>query len=160
MDWDGIFATDWQELLEILTRGSLMYLAIFVMLRVWRRGAVGPSTPDLLLIVIIADAAQNGLAGEYRSVPAGLVLVLVIVAWSVVLDFLAYRFPRLGRLVEPSETELVKDGAIQHRHLRENLITRDELMMAVHGAGLEDISDVRKAYLEGDGAITVIPRHQ
>ncbi len=160
MDWNGMFTSDWAELLELFIRGTLMYLAIFVMLRVWRRGAVGPSTPDVLLIVVIADAAQNGLAGKYQSVPAGLELVLVIVGWSVVLDTLAYRFPRLGRLVEPPPLTLVRDGAIDHRHLRRNLITRDELMAAVHDAGLDEISGVRKAYLEGDGSITVVPVEQ
>lgn len=158
MDWNGIFSTDWAALLELVIRGTLMYLAIFVMLRVWRRGAVGPSTPDVLLIVVIADAAQNGLAGQYQSVPEGIALVLVIVAWSVALDMLAYRFPRLGRLVEPSPTPLVKDGTTIPKHLRQNLITREELMTAVHDAGLDDLASVRSAYLEGDGSITVVPR--
>lgn len=158
MDWNSIFSTDWAPLAELVIRGSVMYLAIFAILRVWRRGAVGPSTPDVLLIVVIADAAQNGLAGQYQSVPEGIALVLVIVAWSVVLDMLAYRFPRLGRLVEPAPTLLVKEGAVLRKHLRQNLITRDELMTAVHEAGIEELSDVRSAYLEGDGSITVVPR--
>jgi uncharacterized membrane protein YcaP (DUF421 family) len=158
MDWNGMLTTDWAELAEIAIRGTLMYLTIFAMLRIWRRGAVGPSTPDVLLIVVIADAAQNGMAGSYQSVPAGLVLVLVILTWSVVLDMVAYRFPRFGRLVEPPATILVKDGVANHSNLRRNLITRGELMTAIHDAGVESLSDVRSAYLEGDGEISVVPR--
>jgi uncharacterized membrane protein YcaP (DUF421 family) len=158
MDWNGMLTTDSAELFELVIRGTIMYLAIFVLLRVLRRGGVGPSTPDVLLIVVIADAAQNGMAGAYQSVPAGLMLILVIIGWSVVLDTIAYRFPRFGRLVQPAATKLVNDGVMVHRNLRRNLISRDELMTAVHDAGLEQLSDVRTAFLEGDGSITVVAR--
>jgi uncharacterized membrane protein YcaP (DUF421 family) len=49
---------------------------------------------DLLVIVLIADAAQNGMAGEYRSLTDGLLLVATIVAWSYALNWLAFRFRR------------------------------------------------------------------
>jgi uncharacterized membrane protein YcaP (DUF421 family) len=66
--------------LEIFVRGTLMYLGVFVILRViLRREAGSVGVPDLLMVTLIADAAQNGMAGEYRSISAGLVLVLVLV---------------------------------------------------------------------------------
>ncbi|MGB4863372.1 MAG: YetF domain-containing protein [Tepidiformaceae bacterium] len=157
MDWGNIFGTTWSEIAEVVIRGSIMYLAIFVLVRVMRREAGGLSTPDLIVIVVVADAAQNGLAGQYRTVPTGIVLVAVIVAWSVLLDILAYRFPRFGRLVEPSPVVLVKNGLILHPNLRKNLITKDELMTAMHDQGLEQLGEVKSAYLEGDGSITVVP---
>ena len=88
MDWGNIFGTTWSEIAEVVIRGSIMYLAIFILVRVMRREAGGLSTPDLIVIVVVADAAQNGLAGQYRTVPTGIVLVAVIVAWSVLLDIL------------------------------------------------------------------------
>lgn len=157
MDWAGIFGTDWPEIAEIVVRGSVMYLAIFGLLRVLRREVGGLSTPDVLVVVVVADAAQNGLAGSYTAVPAGIVLVLVIMTWSILLDFLAYRSPRFGRLLDPGPILLVKDGQVLHRNLRKNLITKGELMEALHEQALEHLSEVTSAYLEGDGSITVIP---
>ena len=43
MDWNGMLTTDWAKLAEIAIRGTLMYLTIFAMLRIWRRGAAGPA---------------------------------------------------------------------------------------------------------------------
>jgi len=60
-----------------------MYLALFVILRFIARrqaGSFGPA--DLLVIVLIADAAQNGLGKDYTSVTEGIVLVLTIVGWE------------------------------------------------------------------------------
>jgi uncharacterized membrane protein YcaP (DUF421 family) len=84
-------------------------------------------------------------------------LVLVIVFWSIVLDFLVYRFPRFGKLVEPGPTALVREGRVQGRSMRQNLITRDELMAAVRAQGLDNLGAVKSAYIESDGSISVVP---
>ncbi|MGE0600042.1 MAG: DUF421 domain-containing protein [Dehalococcoidia bacterium] len=157
MNWTDMFGTNWQELVELFIRGTLVYLAIFAVLRIVRREVGGISTPDVLVIVVIADAAQNGLAGGYESVPAGVFLVVVIVSWSLAIDFAVFRFPWFARIVEPHPVVLVENGRLRRHNLRKNLITHDELMGAVRSAGIDDLALVRRAYIEGDGAITVVP---
>jgi uncharacterized membrane protein YcaP (DUF421 family) len=79
-------------LAEIVVRDSLMYLGLFVILRFMARRQAGHFGPaDLLVIVLIADAAQNGPGKEYSSVTEGLALVLTIVAWEYLLDWIAWR---------------------------------------------------------------------
>jgi uncharacterized membrane protein YcaP (DUF421 family) len=67
---------------EVVARGSIMYLCMLAILRfVGRRQAdIGPA--DLLVIVMIADAPQNGLCKDYDSVTEGVTLVLTIVGWA------------------------------------------------------------------------------
>ena len=82
VDWNSVFVPA-IGLAEIVVRGSLMYLGLFVILRVMARRQAGHFGPaDLLVIVLIADAAQNGLGKDYGSVTEGLALVLTIVAWE------------------------------------------------------------------------------
>ena len=76
------FAIDWHQmfvptgsLLELVARGSLMYLLILAGFRIFRRDAGSLSVSDLLVVVLIADAAQNGMAGEYKSLTEGGVIV-------------------------------------------------------------------------------------
>ena len=76
MDWLGI---DVAELLgpdlsvpETLLRGTIMYFVIFGLLRVVLRGRTGGTTmSDLLVLVLIADAAQNAMADDYTSLASG-----------------------------------------------------------------------------------------
>jgi uncharacterized membrane protein YcaP (DUF421 family) len=155
-DWDAIFSPSisW---LEIIVRGSLIYLAIFVLLRVMRRESSSINISDVLVLVLIADAAQNGMSGEYTSVPEALILVGTILVWTVVIDWVSYRLPPLTNFVHPPPIELVKDGKLNLTNMRRNYITREELMTFVREAGLEDISKVRAAFLEGNGDVSVIP---
>jgi uncharacterized membrane protein YcaP (DUF421 family) len=93
VNWNSIFVPA-IGLAEIFVRGSLMYLGLFIILRFMARRQAGHFGPaDLLVIVLIADAAQNGLGKDYGSVTEGLALVLTIVGWEYFLDWLAWRFP-------------------------------------------------------------------
>jgi uncharacterized membrane protein YcaP (DUF421 family) len=156
-DWSQMFSPT-LSLFELFLRGTLMYLFIFVLLRTVRRETGTVSVADVLVLVVIADAAQNGMAGPYESVTEGVVLVGTIVFWSVVIDWASLEFPAIGRLLHPNPIALVQDGAILQHNLRRNFITEEELMTAVRLAGTDNLGRVRSAWLEGNGQISVALR--
>jgi uncharacterized membrane protein YcaP (DUF421 family) len=158
VDWGTVFVPK-TPLLEIVVRGTLVYLALFAMLRlVLKRqsGAIGVS--DLLVVVLIADAAQNAMAGDYKSVPDGVLLVAVIIFWSYALDWLGHRYPRVGRFLHPPPLLLVEDGRMHRRNMRAELITPEELMSQLREQGVEHLARVKRAYMEGDGKLSVVTR--
>ena len=156
MDWKSIFSID-VPLLEIILRGSVMYITLFVLLRILlKRQAGSLGMTDLLLITLIADASQNAMAGEYRSLPDGIVLVSTIIFWTYALDWLSFRFPRFGRLIEPPPLPLIKDGKLLRRNMRRELITEEELMGQIREQGLDNLEKVKEAYIESDGHISVV----
>lgn len=107
---------------EIFLRGTIIYLFLFFVLRLLRReaGAIGIS--DLLLVVLIADAAQNAMSSDYKSVTDGLILVGSIAFWDYFLDWMGYRFTSVRRLLRPPPLLLIKDGRIQRRNMRQEMI--------------------------------------
>jgi uncharacterized membrane protein YcaP (DUF421 family) len=157
MNWNEIFGTNATSIVEVFIRGSITYLAIFALLRVSRRVSGEFNTSDLIVVVVVADAAQNAMAGSYMSVPEGIALVATIVGWSLAMDVAAYRFPRVRRLFEPAPVTLVRDGVPLRQNLRRNLLTLDDLRAQLRENGIEAIARVKRATLEPDGAISVIP---
>jgi uncharacterized membrane protein YcaP (DUF421 family) len=143
---------------EIVLRGTLVYFLLFIILRILRReiGAIGIA--DLLVVVLVADAAQNAMASDYKSITEGAVLVATIAAWDYFLDWAGSRFPRFHRLLTPAPLPLIKDGRIMKKHLRQELITEEELISHLRQQGVEHPSEVRRCYLEGDGHFSVITR--
>ena len=67
IDWRSMFVPT-ESILEIVIRGTIMYIGMYALLRVFRRQAGTVGIADLLVIVVIADAAQNGMAGDSRSI--------------------------------------------------------------------------------------------
>ncbi len=144
------------NLLELVVRGSIMYLLLLTGLRLFRREPGSLSTPDLLVVVIIADAAQNGMSGEYRSITEGAVLVATVFGWNYLLDWLAYRFPWMHRLLHPHPLLLIQNGRVVQRNLKAELLTREDLLEQLRQQGVDRVDQVRRCYVESDGHLSVL----
>jgi uncharacterized membrane protein YcaP (DUF421 family) len=155
MDWDRLFVPG-GSLLELVIRGSLLYLALFVMLRLLPRRQLGSlGVSDMLVVVLIADAAQNGMAGEYTSITEGVLLVSVILFWDYAIDALDRRFPRLHLAMSPPKL-LIRDGRMIRRNMDSENMSEEELLSQLRQHGIEELGAVRRAYAEGDGSISVV----
>lgn len=156
MNWEQLFSIN-VPVQEILLRGTVIYLSLFLLLRViLKRQAGTVGITDLLVVVLIADASQNAMAGNQSSITDGILLVATIATWSYALDWLGYRFSWIERFVHPPALPLVKNGKMLRRNMRQELVTEDELLTQVRRHGLEEIEQVKLAYMEGDGTISII----
>lgn len=133
-----------------------MYWFIFVALRMaGRRDLSSLGISSILLLVLIADAASNAMAAEYKSVGEGMVLVATLFAWSVLIDRVSYFFPITRGLLSPERVCLVRNGVLQRRSMRREYITEEELMAELRIKGINDLSEVRRAYIEENGDFSV-----
>jgi uncharacterized membrane protein YcaP (DUF421 family) len=156
IDWQGIF-TPKHSLLEMVVRGTIMYLVLFALMRlVLKRQAGGIGMTDVLVIVLLAEVAGNGFAAEYKSVVEGIVLIATILFWTYALQWLAYKFPAAERLLNPPTLTLIENGKLLRRNMRAELITQAELMAQLREDGIDDLSQVKHACMEADGMISFI----
>jgi uncharacterized membrane protein YcaP (DUF421 family) len=158
MDWGemfGVSVSPW----ELMIRGTAMYLFLFLIFRVVVRRRVGSvGMADILVLVIIADAAQNGMSGDYRSVTEGAILVATIIAWNVLADWATYKWEWMQKVLEPPPLLLIDNGRLLHRHLRMEFLSESELRSKLREHGVTDFREVKKAFMESDGQISVIKR--
>jgi uncharacterized membrane protein YcaP (DUF421 family) len=160
INWEKVFMPD-TPILEIIVRGTVTYLALFTLLRViLRRESGNLGITDMLVIVLIADASQNAMAGTYNSVTDGVILVSVIIGWSYFLNWLGYHWPFFERLTKPKKLLLVDRGKMLRRNMRKELVTDEELMTEIRKAGLSDINQIKIAYMESDGSISIIEKEK
>jgi uncharacterized membrane protein YcaP (DUF421 family) len=158
-DWSTLFTFSAPPL-ETVIRGSLMYWFIFALLRVAGRRDIGSlGVADMLVLVLVADAAQNGMAGEYTSVIDGMILVGTIIGWTVLIDRAVYSIPALSKALSIDHICLIRDGTLIRRNLRREAITEAELMSELRLQGIDQLALVRRAYIEADGNISVLRTH-
>ena len=143
-------------LTEHLFRGTVLYLGVFVLMRLIPRRASGElASMDLVFIILIAEAAAHGM-GEYKSVADALVLAAVFVAWNVALNLLSYWVPLIDRLLSAPPVQIVRNGRIIRKNLRREFITDNELHDSLREHGIDDLSKVKSAFVESNGTITAI----
>lgn len=142
---------------EVVLRGSAVYWLLFLLFRfVLRRDAGAMGIADILLLVLIADASQNAMAGGYQSVADGALLIATIAGWNWLMDWGSYHWPPLRRLAEPPPLELVRGGRMLQRNMRREFVTIPELMASLRAHGVEKVDEVKVAWMEADGSISVI----
>jgi uncharacterized membrane protein YcaP (DUF421 family) len=96
--------------LELFVRGTVIYLVAFLLLRSFPRESGSTGRTDLLGLVFIADAAQNGMSANYQSLTDGIVLVATIFFWSLLLNAAGYRWQWAARLSKPRAVLLIQGG--------------------------------------------------
>lgn len=143
---------------ELVVRGTLVFLGLMLCLRlVGQREAGGLGLTDLLVVVLIVDAASSGLTGDTDTIGDEFILVGTILFWSVALDAVSYRWPRLGRILKARPKPLIEDGRLNRRVMRRELMTDVEVFAQLRLHGVERLDQVHRAYLEPNGMISVVP---
>lgn len=155
IDWQKLFVPT-SSLAEIVVRGTVIYLALFVAMRFLPRRAIGSmGASDILVIVLISETVSNAMQGGADTLTDGLLLAAVVLGWATLIDWLDYRLPSL-RLASAGPLELVRDGKLLQKNMAREHITEDEVMSQLREHGLSSPGKVKAAYLEGDGHMSVI----
>jgi uncharacterized membrane protein YcaP (DUF421 family) len=155
IEWDKLFIFTVSPF-ALFLRGTIVYLLIFILMRILRRepGTVGIA--DLLMVVLIADASQNAMSNEYTSVLDGIVLILTIVFWNYAIDWITLHVRSVERFTYPDPIPLVRSGRMNVSNMRRQFVTPEQLRSMLREHGVDDISKVKAAFLEGSGHVSVI----
>jgi len=159
-DWSAMFRPE-LALGEVVLRGTIMYLFLFLVMRfMLKRQGGAINLADLLVVVAVVDGAAPAFSGKAESITESVVFVLTILFWSYGLNWASYRFRPLRFLTAAPPLVLVKDGRIQHANMRASLMSREELMQQLREEGLEEVADAHLVTLEGDGQVSVVERRR
>jgi uncharacterized membrane protein YcaP (DUF421 family) len=112
---------------------------------------------DIVISVVIGSNLSRALTGNAPFVPTILATAFLVALHSVLLGMAAF-WPWLGPILKGSPRCLIKDGAVDRRAMLLAGIGRHDLQEALRCKGLTGPEQVEEAWLERDGAISVIPR--
>ena len=142
---------------EFILRGIVIYVFLIILLRVTGKRQIGQMSPfDLVLLLVLSNAVQNSMNGGDNSIIGGMILAATLVAANWLIGLLTYKSKTAEVLIEGRPELLIHDGRLFEHSLARAKVTHHELDAALREAGLTDIGDVRAAFLENDGTISVI----
>lgn len=142
-------------LFELLVRGVAVYVVLLVFMRISGKRTVGQFTPfDLLVVMLVSEAAGPSMTGDDRSMPGGLVVCAVLLALNALVGLLSSRSKTAERILEGEATLLGRDGQIFEAARKKHRISRNEIAQALREADCKE-NDMRYAFLEADGRISI-----
>lgn len=140
-------------------RATAIYALVMVLVRVSGKRAVGQFTPfDLVLLILIGNAVQNGINGGDNSLTGAAIMATTLIALNYGVAFVTARSRRAERLVEGEPVVLARDGKLFDHVLRRELVSQSDFREALRMNSIEDVAEVELALLETNGHISVVPR--
>ena len=143
---------------QLVLRTIVIYIVALMIIRVGKRRFMGGYTTfDILLGFVVGSILSRAITGTISFLDM-IVVVCVLVGIHWIIAVISYKSERFGNLIKNTSRKLVVDGELQEEEMRKSKIGKNDLLQALHEkAKVESIEDVKTAYLERDGNITVIP---
>lgn len=142
-------------------RATAIYVLVMALVRVSGKRAVGQFTPfDLVLLILIGNAVQNGINGGDNSLTGAAIMAVTLIVLNYVVALLTSRHRRFERMVEGEPVVLARDGKLFPQVLRRELVSNEDFAEALRVNGVEHVEEVGLAMLETNGHITVLAKHK
>lgn len=145
--------------MDLVLRAVALYAFVFVLMRKVGRRELSRLAPfDLVLLIVLGDAIQQGLTQDDYSVTGAIIVVSTIALLQIATSYLSFRFPLVERLFEGEPIVLVQDGEPIKRNLRRERMTAGDIAEEARMQQIESLSEVKWAVLEPNGQISFIRR--
>ena len=148
-----------KPLWEIAARSSLIYLVLVILMRIIPKRNVGTISPnDMLALIVVGGLGTDAILSGSESIGDIALMIAIFLGWGYLFDVLEYRFPVFRRLLRHRSTLLIDQGRLVKTNMRREMVTEEELMAVLRREGITEVSAVRRACLEADGEISVVPK--
>lgn len=143
---------------ELVFRTAVIYLGFLAFLRVSGKRQLGQFTLfDIALVLLAANALQPAMTGPDQSITGGAIIVVTIFVLNRLVAEARERIPFVRNLLELQPTVIGRDGKWLTDEFDKQGIDTDDVEAALHEHGLERVDQMKKAYLEEDGSISIVP---
>jgi uncharacterized membrane protein YcaP (DUF421 family) len=145
--------------MDLVLRAVVVFAFVLVLTRVIGKRELGSLQPfDLILLIVLGDALQQGLTQDDYSLTGAILVVGTIAVLQVAVSWVTYRFPFTRPIIEGEPVIVVQDGEVIERNLKRERLTLEEIAEAARVEQIAHLSEVRWAILETSGTISFIKK--
>ena len=145
--------------MDIVLRAIVVFCFLLVLTRIIGRRELSSLQPfDLILIIILGDAVQQGLTQDDYSLTGAFLAIGTIAVLQVFVSWIGFRFPRARPVLEGTPIVVVQDGEVIERNLSRERLSVDEVREAARIQGIGHLTEVRWAVRETSGQISFLKK--
>jgi uncharacterized membrane protein YcaP (DUF421 family) len=145
--------------MDIVLRGVFVFAFLYVLMRMIGRRELSTLEPfDLILLIVLGDAVQQGLTQDDYSLTGAFLAIGTIAILQVAVSYANFRFPKLRPVLDGEPIVVVQDGKPIEKNLKRERVTIEDLAAAARQQNIAKIEDVQWAVMETSGAISFIKK--
>jgi uncharacterized membrane protein YcaP (DUF421 family) len=145
--------------MDIVLRAIFIFGFLYVLMRVIGRRELSSLEPfDLILLVVLGDAVQQGLTQDDYSLTGAVLAIGTIAALQLGVSYANLRFPKLRSMLDGEPIVVVQEGKPIEKNMRRERVTIEDLTSAMRLQSIASLDDVQWAVMETSGAISFIKK--
>jgi uncharacterized membrane protein YcaP (DUF421 family) len=145
--------------MDIALRATALYAFILLVTRVIGRRELSSLSPfDLILLIVLGDAVQQGLTQDDYSVTGALIAVATIASLQVLTSWLGFRSDRARKVFEGLPIVLIEDGKVVEQNMKRERMTEDEVAEEMRMQQIGSFDEVQWGILETNGSISFVKK--
>jgi uncharacterized membrane protein YcaP (DUF421 family) len=145
--------------MDIVLRGIFIFVFLYVLMRMIGRRELSSLEPfDLILLIVLGDAVQQGLTQDDYSLTGAFLAIGTIAIMQVTVSYANFRFPKLRPVLDGEPIVVVQDGKPIEKNLKRERVTIEDLAAAARQQNIAKIEEVQWAVMETSGAISFIKK--
>ena len=145
--------------MDLTIRAVALFSFVFLITRIIGRRELSSLEPfDLILLIVMGDAIQQGLTQDDYSVTGALIVIGTFAVLQVLVSYLSFRFPRLRPALDGEPIVIVQDGKAIDGNMKRERITLEEVMVEARQQQVTSLDDIAWAVLETSGKVSIIPK--
>jgi|SRR5205814_9406720 len=145
--------------MDIALRAITLYVFVLLVSRVIGRRELSSLSPfDLILLIVLGDAIQQGLTQDDYSVTGALIAVSTIASLQVFTSYLSFRSQRARKVLEGLPIVVIEDGKVIEQNLQRERMTADEISEEMRTQQIASFSEVQWGILETNGSMSFVKK--
>lgn len=144
-------------LLEIIFRTIIMYGYTILLLRILGKRGMGQlSTLELAIIISFGSAVGDPMIVEDMPILYGMVAITTVTLFQIGLEYLINKNKKVEAFMEGMPNLAVDNGLIQVNNLAKDNLSKEDLFRALRSKDVEHLGQVKKAFFETSGQVSVM----
>lgn len=157
-DWDRVLFNNESSdfLLEIAFRSMIMFLMLLIVLKLaGKRGVKQLSVFELVIIISLGSAAGDPMFYKDVGIIHGIVVFFVVLLLYRGITWLTGKNKFIERILEGKTECLIDDGKFSVEKFERESLAQDEFFSELRLRNVEHLGQIKAAYLEPSGNLSV-----
>jgi uncharacterized membrane protein YcaP (DUF421 family) len=143
----------------ILIRSLILYILVIFAVRLMGKRQLGELQPsELVITILVSNIATLPLEDSGIPLIVGITPILSLVCFEVIVSWINLRSLKIRKIISGSPKIIISNGNVDPDVLRQLRFSVDDLMTALRGKDIFDISEVQFAVVETTGAVSVMKK--
>ena len=140
----------------VFIRAIILYIIVIFSVRLMGKRQIGELQPsELVITILVSNIATLPLEDLNIPLAMGILPILSLVCFEVLMSWATLKSKRLRHIVSGSPKIIIREGVVDQNVMKELRFSVDDLMTALRGNSIFNISDVQFAVVETNGSVSV-----